>query len=226
MLNLRVDLRNSTGCAGPCIGLGRELARALESTSGTSVIHLIGPSGAGKSTTGRILADLLRCPFRDLDRLFEERHGDIDEAIRIRGYAAYARLNVETYCAMTPCEPSVLALSSGFMTYPDSIYPEMPTIRRSLVTRSSTFVLLPSLDVEECVSETVRRQRERPLKLHRTDDREEDVIRERFPIYAALAARKVSTMRPPPEIAAEILTLLGFPSPAHHCSSCVISDER
>jgi shikimate kinase len=172
------------------------------------VIHLIGPGGAGKSTTGRIVADLLRRPFHDLDRLFEERHGDIDEVIQIRGYAVYARLNVDAYCSVTPREPTVLAVSSGFMTYPDSIHPEMPTIRRSIVTRSSTFVLLPSLDLEECVTETIRRQRERPLQHHRTDDSEEDVIRERFPIYAALPAQKVSTMRPPAEVAAEILTLL------------------
>jgi shikimate kinase len=175
------------------------------------VIHLIGPGGAGKSTTGRIVADLLRCPFHDLDRRFEEWHGDIDEVIRVGGYAAYAQLNVDVYCAITPHEPTVLAMSSGFMTYPDSIHPEIAAVRRSIVSQSSTFVLLPSLELEECVKETIRRQRERPLQHHRTDGREEAVIRERFPIYAALPARKVSTMRQPPEIAAEILTLLDCP---------------
>jgi shikimate kinase len=171
------------------------------------VIHLIGPGGAGKSTTGPIVADLLRCPFHDLDRLFEARHGNIDDLIQLQGYDAYARLNVETYCAIPPNGLAVLAISSGFMTYSASTRHDLPVIHQSIAEQSSTFVLLPSLDLEECVSETVRRQRVRPLAQHRTDGREEAVIRERFPIYATLPARKVSTMRPPAEIAAEIVAL-------------------
>jgi len=172
------------------------------------VIHLIGPGGAGKSTTGPIVADLLRCPFYDLDRLLETRHGNIDDLIRLQGYEAYARLNVETYRAIAPDGQAVLAVSSGFMTYPASTHPDLSAIHQSIATQSSTFVLLPSLDLDECVSETIRRQRIRPLAPHRTDSREEAVIRERFPSYMALHARKVPTMRPPAEIAAEIVTLL------------------
>jgi shikimate kinase len=178
------------------------------------MIHLIGPGGAGKSTTGPIVADLLRCPFHDLDRRFEERHGDIDDFIRSRGYAEYARVNVDTYQAIQP-EPAVIALSSGFMTYPDNTHAELPAIRRLVARLSSTFVLLPSLDLEACVTETVRRQRERPLSHHRPDHREEDVIRERFPVYMALSARKISTMRQPADIAAEILTFIDIlPEPS------------
>jgi shikimate kinase len=180
----------------------------LENKSGIAVIHLVGPGGAGKSTTGQIIANLLQCQFHDLDRVFEERYGNIDDFIRIRGYAAYARSNVETYRTIESVRPAVFALSSGFMTYPDGVHPELPTIRQSIATLPSTFVLLPSLDLEECVTETVRRQRERLLAHHRTERREEDVIRERFPIYMALPARKVSTMRRPADIAAEIVILI------------------
>jgi hypothetical protein len=91
------------------------------------------------------------------------------------------------------------------MTYPEDTHPQLLAVRHSIVALPSTFVLLPSLDLEECVTETVCRQRERPLVHHRTDRREADVIRERFPIYMALPARKVSAMRPPADIAAEIL---------------------
>ena len=173
------------------------------------MIHLVGPGGAGKSTAGRIVAELLGWPFHDLDRVFERRHGDIDDFIRRHGYIAYARSNVETYRAIPPSRSAILALSSGFMTYPDSIHPALPVVRQSIARLSSTFVLLPSLHVEECVAETVRRQRERPMPHHRSDDREEDVIRERFPIHMALPARKVTTMRDPAEIAAEIVALSG-----------------
>jgi shikimate kinase len=173
------------------------------------VIHLIGPGGGGKSTIGRIIADLLRCPFRDLDRLFEERHGDIDDFIRVRGYAAYVRANVETYRTIESGSAAVFAFSSGFMTYAEGTHPHLSSIRNSIVTHPSTFVLLASLDLEECVKETVRRQRERPLAHHRSDRREEDVIRARFPVYMDLAARKVTTMREPADVAAEIAAFIG-----------------
>ena len=173
------------------------------------MIHLIGPGGAGKSTTGPFVAELLGCLFRDLDRLFEERHGNIDDFIALNGYSAYARRNVETYEDIEPSLPAVLAVSSGFMTYPDVAHPRLPAIRRSIATMSTTVVLLPSLDLEACVAETLRRQRARPLAQHRTDAREEQVIRERFPAYVALAARKVTTMRPVAGIAAEIGAAIG-----------------
>jgi shikimate kinase len=182
---------------------------SLESTSRISMIHVIGPGGAGKSTTGEIVAELLGCPFHDLDRLFEKRHGNIDDFIALRGYAAYAWGNVETYQEIEASRPAVLALSSGFMTYPDDAHPRLPTIRQAIATLSSTVVLLPSLDLEECVVETLRRQRARPLAHHRTDAREAEVIRQRFPVYVALQARKITTMRPPAEIAAEIAALSG-----------------
>jgi hypothetical protein len=52
-----------------------------------------------------------------------------------------------------------------------------------IATLASTVVLLPSLDLEECVTDTMRRERERYIAHHRTDVCEEEVIRERFPVY-------------------------------------------
>lgn len=173
------------------------------------MIHIIGPDGAGKSTIGQIVAELVRCPFRDLDRLFEESHGDIDRFIERRGYAAYVWANVETYRQIEADAAGVLAVSSGFMTYPDAAHPQLAAIRDAITARPSTIVLLPSLDLGECVAETLRRQRTRPLMHHRTDAREEEVIRERFPVYAGLPARRVMTMRRPTDVAAEIVALLG-----------------
>jgi shikimate kinase len=177
-------------------------------------IHLIGPGGAGKSTAGKIVAELLGCPFHDLDRLFEQRHGNIDDFIAPHGYPEYARRNVETYQEIETTALAVLALSSGFMTYPDDVHPRLPTIRRSIAALSSTVVLLPSLDLEACVAETLRRQRARPFVQHRTDAREEQVIRERFPVYVALPARRVTTMRPAADVAAEIAVAVRGACPA------------
>jgi shikimate kinase len=169
-----------------------------------SMIQLVGPGGAGKSTVGAALAALLDCPFHDLDREFERRRADIDAFIGAHGHHAYARENVAVYLELAPhTSGAVLALSSGFMVYPLSVHPAYTALREAIARSHTTVVLLPSLDRETCVAETVRRQLGRPFG-HRGAAREEAVIRERFGRYLALPAPKVETMRPPNEVAAAI----------------------
>ena len=77
----------------------------------------------------------------------------------------------------------------------------------------STIVLLPSLDLETCVAETVCRPLRRPFA--RDQEHEEEVIRKRFPIYVRLPARKVETMRPIDVVVADLFrAALDQPSPA------------
>jgi shikimate kinase len=172
------------------------------------MIRLIGPGGAGKSTIGALLAERLNVHFLDLDRHLAGRVGDIGEYIDQRGYDAYARENVEAYCSLIRGEirPDVLALSSGFITYASDVHLEYGRVRRELEESARTFVLLPSLDAELCVAETVRRQVARPFG--RPPEREEAVIRTRFEIYMAFPMRKIETMRPPAAIVDEILAAL------------------
>lgn len=171
---------------------------------GDSVVRIVGPGGAGKSTAGAILADRLGVPFLDLDRCFEARLGNIDYYIAAHGYPAYTRANVEVYRAVVRrASGGVLALSSGFMTYAPAVHPRYAACRAEVERHPGTVVLLPSLDLETCVAETVRRQLARPFG-RRDPTREEAVIRARFPVYAALEARRVETMRPPAEVAAAI----------------------
>ena len=169
------------------------------------MIRLIGPGGAGKSTIGALLADRLSVGFIDLDRMLAARVGDISGFIDRRGYDAYARENVETYCSLARqgVHDTVVALSSGFMTYTPVVHPEYPSIRRDIERSPDTFVLLPSLDLGVCIAETVRRQTSRPFG--RSPAREEAVIRARFAVYMAMPARKVETMRPVAAVVDEIV---------------------
>jgi shikimate kinase len=168
------------------------------------VVRLVGPGGAGKTTVGAVLATSLGCAFLDFDREFALRHGDIGEFIASRGYIAYARANVETYLEIDgPAVANVMALSSGFMTYPSDVHGRYVEVREGIARSSSTFVLLPSVEIEECVAEIVRRQLTRPFGSRGTA-REEAVIRERHGAYLALSATKIETMRPPSAVAAEI----------------------
>ena len=160
------------------------------------MITLVGPGGAGKSTVGALIAERLEIPFVDLDHRFRTEAGDISAYIAQFGYHAYARENVEIYRTLMR-EGSghyVSALSSGFMTYPQDVHPEFARLRHEIEQSPTTFVLIPSLDCEVCVAETVRRQLERPFA--RSAAKEEAVIRERFPIYVSLRAQKIETMRP------------------------------
>lgn len=172
------------------------------------MIHLIGPGGAGKTTAGARLAGRVNRPFVDLDHRLLAVHGDISAFIARHGYVGYARRNVETYLTQvaTGDPRAVVALSSGFMTYTDDIHEDYVRLRTAIACSPATFVLLPSLDLETCVQEIVRRQAMRAFG--GSAAQEETVIRERFPIYMAVPARKIETMRSPDEVAAEIAAAL------------------
>jgi shikimate kinase len=173
-----------------------------------TAITLIGPGGAGKSTVALLLAERLRMRAIDLDRLFAERAGDISEYIKRFGYEVYAHQNVETYrlTLQEGTERAVVALSSGFMTYSQDIHPDYARLRRDIEQSPATIVLIPSLDRERCVAETVRRQLTRPFARSRAA--EDAVIRARFPLYVGLPPRKIETMRPLSLIADEICKLM------------------
>jgi len=92
------------------------------------------------------------------------------------------------------------------MTYHDEVHPNYACWRRQIASSESTFVLLPSLDEETCVKEVVLRQLRRPFA--RTPEREEQVIRERFSVYAGLPAIKVETMRPINQVVADLVGMI------------------
>jgi len=171
-----------------------------------AMIRLIGPGGAGKSTIGALLADRLGVMFCDLDQHFTCRFGDISEYIGKLGYQAYARENVETYCSLfrKPHQHGVVALSSGFMTYAHDIHLAYRIVVHEIKQSPTTFVLLPSVDREVCVAETVRRQTARPFGGSAV--KEEAVIRERFEIYMALPMRRFETMRSVTDVVDDLAT--------------------
>lgn len=175
------------------------------------MIHLVGPGGAGKSTVAPLLAALLGVPSYDLDAHFTTTHGSVDEFVAAHGYRAYATANVRAYFGLATAGGGVAALSSGFMVYPRDVEPRYAVLRAALAVSSTTVVLLPALELEACVAETVRRQVSRGAG--RTTARQAEAkIRERFARYAALPARRVATARPPEAVAAEIAALVGVPA--------------
>lgn len=186
------------------------------------MIRLVGPGGAGKSTVGTLLAQRLGVPFVDLDEEFAARVGDISQFLCSDGYDAYAKRNVDVYISVinAVARDAVLALSSGFMTYRRDIHPAYEGCRRDIASSPSTFVLLPSLELEACVAETVRRQLIRPFA--RSADAEEEAIRTRFHIYLAIPATKVQTVRPVGDIIDELVAAQHAHAPAGTATTVVV----
>ena len=177
------------------------------------VITMAWRAHAGKSTTGAILARRLGLSFVDLDKEVAAGVGDISTFIDRHGYEAYACCNVETYHRLQQRArpPGVVALSSGFMVYPPDTHPDYEHIRTKVAESPTTFVLLPSTDLETCVAEIVRRQLSRAFS--RSALKEEEVIRARFRLYLGLPATAISTMRPAREVAEEIAMRVAAATP-------------
>ena len=171
-------------------------------------VHLVGPGGAGKSTTGHLLAERVDFRLVDLDQLFMDVSGDINDWIARRGYESYANRNVQNYVdASSSKDNTVYVLSSGFMTYNLDVHARYESIRLRIAKDANTYVLLPSLDKESCVAETLRRQAYRPIPMGSARS-EEAKIRQRFATYMAIDAHKVTTMRPTEDIVREIVNFI------------------
>jgi shikimate kinase len=170
------------------------------------VVHLIGPGGAGKSTAGALLAQELGYSLVDLDEYFLAHTGDISAFLASHTYFEYAARNLANYHQAVEriSGPAVLVLSSGFMVYPPEIDPGYLATRDSIEGDALTFLLMPSFELESCVSIIVERQLARTY-LPGDRDREERRIRERYGRYAALRCQRVSTEVPPERVVADLI---------------------
>lgn len=172
-------------------------------------VHLIGPGGAGKSTTGPPLARKLKLSFVDLDKMYLKTRS-IDADVDELGYEFYVRTNIELYLDMLDrCPSGVIALSSGFMTYDSAIHPRIQQIHREILADGSTVLLLPSFNLEECVTETVKRQLG---KSHNRTSAEHqvDLINKRFHIYKPMGNIKITTNKSTPAVVEDIVSQLSL----------------
>ncbi|PLC07166.1 shikimate kinase [Variovorax sp. RO1] len=171
----------------------------------TTVLHLIGPGGTGKTTVGPHLARRLGWQFIDLDERFMSSEGSINAVIEASGYLGYARRNVAVYRAVRSAltTPSVLALSSGFLTYPEDVDVGYPALRCAIETDALTSLLLPAFELEACVEAIVQRQLSRPY-LRGDRASEERRIRERFPKFMAMRCARFRSDAAPDDVASQI----------------------
>jgi shikimate kinase len=171
----------------------------------TPIVHLVGPGGAGKTSVGPFLAQRLGWGFVDLDERFLSREGSIGAFIETYGYSGYAKRNVAVYRAVRHLlpAPTVLALSSGFLTYNEEVDAGYRALRGAIEGNALTALLLPAFELEACVEIIVWRQLSRPY-LPGDSASEERRIRERFPRLMALPCARFRSDAPPDETASQI----------------------
>ncbi len=167
---------------------------------------LIGPGAAGKSSLGSELQTLTQRQLFDLDIEFFRRIGDIGAFIRVEGYQQYKLRNscLANEIITETDSPIMLVASSGFLT-PDNPEPALER-NKKLLAACYSICLLPSRDLEEAVEVIVQRQLARPFSCSR--QRQEEVIRDRYPVYAGLGDLIVFSTAPSSEIAKTVVSHL------------------
>jgi shikimate kinase len=169
------------------------------------IAHLIGPGGAGKTTVGAILANRLNWRFVDMDQCFLASIGDISEFIDRHGYLQYAARNVQLYTRIRDdaLAPTVCAVSSGFMTYPEYVAPIYSSLRDSIEANALTALLMPTFELKTCTDLIVARQLARTY-LNAIEASETTKIHNRFPLYMRLGCSRFQSDVPPEQVAERI----------------------
>lgn len=141
-------------------------------------LFLIGPMGAGKTTVGRVLAELFRMPFFDLDQEIERHTGAAVSLIfELEGEIGFRRRERELLAELAALNGRVLATGGGSVLDADN--------RRVLHERGFVIWLDASVDAQLA---RLSRDRQRPL-LAAADRRTrlEQLAAERNPLYAEIA---------------------------------------
>jgi shikimate kinase len=140
---------------------------------------LVGLMAVGKSTVGRCLAEELKLPFFDSDRVIEERAGaDVAWIFDVEGEAGFREREVQVIDELTACDGIVLATGGGVVMREEN--------RRRLSERGTVIFLDTTLSN---LVERTRRDRRRPLLQQSKDPMMtfERLEAERRPLYEAIA---------------------------------------
>ena len=153
----------------------KEKSAAIRRALGHKSVVLIGLMGAGKTAIGRRLGNRLDIPFTDADTEIESAAGQsISEIFAKHGESYFRDGERKVIARLLGDGPQVLATGGGAY---------MNAFARKLIAKKSVSVWLKAdLDV---LLERVRRRNNRPLlKCENPQEVMQQLIDERYPIYA------------------------------------------
>lgn len=143
---------------------------------------IIGAPGAGKTSVGRRVAERLGVPFADSDHLVEERAGArVADIFVDQGEPHFRQLEQEAIAAAVRDFDGVLSLGGGAVMTPGT--PELLT---------GVPVVWLEVDLGDAVSR-VGMNASRPLLLGNVRGTLATLMRERVPVYEALATVRIQT---------------------------------
>lgn len=123
-------------------------------------LYLYGPPGTGKTTIGKLLADKLRLPFVDLDRVIEANAGrSIPQIMEEQGEAAFRDLETAALKSLTPAPSpfgrgeTVIALGGGALLREEN---------RAIAEASGSIILLTA-EMDTLLERLAADPQKRPL---------------------------------------------------------------
>lgn len=163
------------------------------------VAVLVGPPGAGKSTVGAALATRLGVALHDTDAAVEAAAGrSISDIFIDEGEPAFRALERAEVARALADERGVVALGGGAVMD--------PATREALVGHAVVFLDVSIADA----SKRIGFDRSRPLLAVNPRASWVAMMKDRRPVYEAVAAVRVDTAdRTPEDIAEEVHTRLG-----------------
>ncbi len=169
-------------------------------------IFLYGPSGSGKSTIGKQLAENLKLPFIDLDRVIESNAGvTIPQIMETQGEATFRDFESAALKNLGGEKDSVIALGGGALLRAEN---------RAVAEKNGQMILLAasrSTLLERLKSDPEKR----PLLADDLESKLSALLEERADHYASFPQQIIVDEKSPAQLSREIQTSLG----RHHLSA-------
>jgi shikimate kinase len=166
-------------------------------------VVLVGPPSSGKTTIGRLLAERLGADFVDVDTVIEERAGkSISDIFTVDGEPEFRRLEVETTLELiavpTDDRQRVISLGGGAVT--------SEQIRAALADHRVVWLQVGIA----AAADRIGLNTARPLLLGNVRGQLIKLMREREPLYSAVATISIATdKREPADLVDSIIDRLG-----------------
>jgi shikimate kinase len=172
---------------------------ALTKLLGGRPIVLVGMMGAGKTTVGRRLANRLGRHFIDSDEEVEKAAGmSIEDIFKLHGEADFRAGEVKVIARLLKEDGIVLGTGGGAFINPDT---------RTLVKQQAVSVWIKA-DFELLFQRVSRRSNRPLLKTPNPRDTLQQLIEQRYPIYAEADVTIVSRDVPQDQVASDVIDAL------------------
>ena len=169
---------------------------------------LIGCRASGKTSVGRRLAGLLGRPFYDTDALIRQRTGmTVKEMVAAGGWLSFREAEKAAVAGLAGEEGAVIALGGGAVLDPANV--------EALKPRGFFIWLQAGQEAirDRLAGDGATAEQRPPLPPAGNAD-DEEILRQRRPIYAALAGLTIDTTgRSIEEVAGEIVRAIAPPHP-------------